>query len=59
MRQRPPIRGGYPRYVWTWIDGQLYEARHINGPQGSYKSYRLEEVERPLDPADRLDWEET
>lgn len=52
------FEGGYPMYVWTWINGVLYEARHINGPQGAYKGYRLEEVERPLDPDGRLKWEQ-
>jgi len=53
----PVFEGGYPKYVWTWVDGTLYEARHINGSQGTYKGYRLEEVERPLDPEGRLDWQ--
>lgn len=45
---------GFPKYVWGWLDGDLYEARHINGPAGTYKGYRLEESERPLDPDGRL-----
>lgn len=52
------FEGGYPKYVWTWINGVLYEARHINGPQGTYKGYRLEELETPSDPDGRLNWEE-
>lgn len=52
----PIFEGGYPKYVWTWMDGILYEARHINGPQGTYKGYRLEELETPLDPEGRLEW---
>ena len=52
------FEGGYPKYVWTWINGVLYEARHLNGPQGAYKGYRLEEVETPLDPEGRLKWEQ-
>ena len=32
------------------------EARHLNGPAGTYKGYRLEEVEYPRDPEKRLDW---
>lgn len=51
------FEGGYPKYVWTWVNGVLYEARHINGPQGTYKGYRLEEVQVPLDPDGRLTWE--
>jgi hypothetical protein len=50
------FEGGFPRYVWTWIDGALYEARHINGPQGTYKGYRLERAEYPLDREGRLNW---
>lgn len=53
----PVFEGGFPKYVWTWVEGELYEARHINGPQGTYKGYRIEDVERPLDPEGRLRWE--
>ncbi len=52
------FEGGYPKYVWTWLDGELYEARHINGPRGTYKGYRLEPSEYPEDPHGRLDWED-
>ncbi len=52
----PVFEGGYPKYVWSWVDGSLYEARHINGPQGTYKGYRLEGFEKPLDPEGRLKW---
>ena len=47
---------GFPKYVWGWIDEDLYEARHINGPAGTYKGYRLEKVEYPRDREGRLDW---
>jgi hypothetical protein len=50
------FEGGFPKYVWTWIDTVLYEARHINGPQGTYKGYRLEDVDKPLDADGRLEW---
>ena len=50
------FEGGFPKYVWTWIDGVLYEARHINGPLGTYKGYRLEESDRPQDPDGKLEW---
>lgn len=61
----PVFEGGYPRYLWTWIDGNLYEARHINGPQGTYKGYRLEDIETPsrsarqaeVGPAMKLEFE--
>ena len=49
---------GFPKYAWGWIDGRLYEARHINGPAGTYKGYEIEEAEYPTDPEDRLDWRE-
>jgi hypothetical protein len=51
------IEGGFPKYVWGWMDGRLYEARHINGPQGTYKAYELQEFERPKDDHGRLRWE--
>ena len=35
---------------------RLYEARHINGPRGTYKAYPLEEIEYPIDPEGRLIW---
>ena len=49
---------GFPKYVWGWLNGNLYEARHINGPAGTYKGYRIEEPEYPRDPDGRLNWEE-
>lgn len=52
------FEGGFPKYVWTWIDGGLYEARHINGPQGTYKGYRLERTEFPVDRENLLDWDD-
>ena len=50
------FEGGFPKYVWTWIGDELYEARHINGPRGTCKGYRLEKVDRPVDPKGRLEW---
>ena len=47
---------GFPKYVWGWLDGALYEARHINGPAGTYKGYQLTASEYPRDPEQRLDW---
>lgn len=44
------FEGSFPKYVWGWLDDRLYEARHINGPQGTYKAYPLEEAEFPKDP---------
>ena len=46
--------GDFPRYVWGVWDGGVFEARHINGPEGTYKGYMLEPVEYPLDPAKLL-----
>lgn len=46
---------GFPRYVWAWVNGRVWEARHIRGPVGTYKAYGpLEDVELPLDPDGRL-----
>jgi len=52
------FEGGFPKYVWGWLEERLYEARHINDPRGSYKAYPLEEIEYPIDPDDRLVWEQ-
>jgi hypothetical protein len=52
------FEGEFPKYAWGWLAGELYEARHINGPQGTYKAYALEPVEMPLDPEHRLNWEQ-
>ena len=52
------FEGGFPKYVWTWLNGDLYEARHINGPQGTYKGYRLRPTEYPKDSENRLEWED-
>jgi hypothetical protein len=51
------FEGGFPKYVWGWVNGQLFEARHLNGPQGAFKAYPLEDIERPEDPQNLLDWE--
>ena len=47
---------GFPKYVWAWLGGDLYEARHLNGFAGKYKGYRLEPPEYPRDSDRRLDW---
>jgi hypothetical protein len=51
------FEAGFPKYVWGRIDGILFEARHINGPVGTYKAYPLESAEYPLDADERLNWE--
>ena len=38
---------GFPKYVWGWLNGDLYEPRHINGPAGTYKGYKIMESEYP------------
>jgi hypothetical protein len=44
------FENGFPKYVWAWVKGQLWEARHIRGPVGTYKAYGpLEEVDYPMD----------
>jgi hypothetical protein len=48
--------GDFPRHVWGWLDGRLYEARLINKAQGWYKAWPIEDVERPKDPQNRLNW---
>lgn len=39
--------GGFPRYVWCYRDGIVYEARLVNRANGEYKGYQLEEDEWP------------
>ncbi len=51
------FEGDFPKYVWGWLDGQLYEARLVNREQGWYKGYPLEEIETPQDTDNRLNWE--
>lgn len=46
--------GGFPRYVWGFFEGQLFEARHLGNQSGEYKAYPLEEWERPSDPREVL-----
>jgi len=48
--------GEFPRHVWGWLNGRLYEARLTNKAQGSYKAWPIDDVERPRDPENRLDW---
>jgi hypothetical protein len=50
----PQQEGKYPRYVWGWLDGHLYQARLINREQGWYKAWPIEAIEAPLDPHGRL-----
>lgn len=46
---------GFPKYVWGWIGDQLFEARHMRGPVGTYKAFPLElPLEMPEDPEGRL-----
>lgn len=40
-------RGQFPRYVWSKIDDQWFEARLVNSEQGTYKGYPVMESEIP------------
>lgn len=41
---------GFPKYIWVWLEDQVWEARHMRGPLGTYKAYGpLEPVDWPLD----------
>jgi hypothetical protein len=46
--------GDFPKYVWGWLDGELYEARHVQA--GRYKGYAIGPIQRPQDNFDRLNW---
>ncbi len=37
----------YPRYVWAFQEGTLFEGRLTNGQQGQYKGYPLAAGEAP------------
>jgi hypothetical protein len=50
------FEGEFPRHVWGWLGGRLYEARLINRAQGWYKAWPIEDAERPKDDAGRLNW---
>ncbi len=50
------FEGKFPRHVWGWMEGRLYEARLINRVQGWYKAWPIEEIERPRDDEGRLNW---
>lgn len=39
--------GDFPRYAWTRVDGQTYEARLSNSGLGSYKGYPIHDYESP------------
>lgn len=50
------FEGDFPRFVWTWIEGALYQARLTNRELGTYKGWRIEPIEHPDDPEGRLRW---
>jgi hypothetical protein len=52
------FEGEFPKYVWGWLDGELYEARLVNRSQGTYKGYPLEDIETPRDDRGLLDWDQ-
>jgi hypothetical protein len=39
--------GDFPRYVWTRIEGRVYEARLSNSGLGAYKGYPIRDHESP------------
>lgn len=46
---------GWPRHVWGYHDGRLFQARHRTDPPGNrYKGWWIDDEERPEDPSDRL-----
>jgi hypothetical protein len=49
------FQDGFFKYAWGFLDDDLYEVRHINGPVGTYKAYKLEEsIDWPEDPENKL-----
>jgi len=46
---------GFPRYVWGFHRGKLFQARHRTDPPGTrYKGWWITPEERPSDPGGRL-----
>jgi hypothetical protein len=43
------FQGGFPVYVWGWLDERPHTARLINREAGYYKAWPVEESELPLD----------
>jgi hypothetical protein len=41
------FQGDFPRYVWTRVEGQVYEARLSNSGLGAYKGYPIHDHESP------------
>jgi len=41
------FEGGFPRYVWTRVEGRVYEARLSNSGLGAYKGYPIHDHESP------------
>ena len=39
--------GSFPRYVWTRVEGRVYEARLSNSGLGVYKGYPIHDHESP------------
>lgn len=47
--------GDWPRYVWGWHKGRLFQARHrTDAPRNRYKGWWIEPEERPKDPEKKL-----
>jgi len=49
-----PWEGGFPRYAWCRIEGELYEARLVNRGNGDYKGYKIHPDEAPENIEERL-----
>jgi hypothetical protein len=41
------LDGVYPRYAWTRVGNQVYEARLSNAGLGQHKGYPIKEHEAP------------
>ena len=47
---------GWPRYIWGWFEGRVFEARHRTDPPGCCcKAYLLDPEQIPADPEERLE----
>jgi hypothetical protein len=41
------FEGNFPRYVWSRVEGRVYEARLSNSGLGAYKGYPIHSHESP------------
>jgi hypothetical protein len=51
------FESGFPRYVWSRLNGRPYQGRLLNAGKGEYKGWPIEEFELPSGINERLSLE--